>query len=306
MTLKQLEAFYWAAISENFLTAADRLHVSVSSLSKRLTELEQSLRCTLFDRSGHRAKLTDAGQALLPQARQLLEAAAAMQNTAVTQHSLSGQCAFGMGELSALTWMPRFITAVRKAHPGLTLAPHVDIGSMLEDRLDKGELEFAVIAGRSSRSSIVSYPLTQARFTWVVSPRLFGSNKRLAPDVLKSSLLTTLPPGAGTTRILDEWLLARGITGEQRLVCNHWGAIAGLLTEGVGIGFLPEGMARTLARRGELRILRNWPPLTPLAYAFQTHRDNWKPLIAAMHTIAEEVADFSRMEFAKTTIKMAK
>ena len=70
MTLKQLEAFYWAATCANFTTAAQRVHLSISSLSKRLTELEQSLGRTLFDRSGHRATLTEAGQALLPPARQ--------------------------------------------------------------------------------------------------------------------------------------------------------------------------------------------------------------------------------------------
>ncbi|MGU4703868.1 LysR family transcriptional regulator, partial [Burkholderia cepacia] len=40
-TLKQLDAFYWAATCANFSTAAQRLHLSVSSLSKRINELEQ-------------------------------------------------------------------------------------------------------------------------------------------------------------------------------------------------------------------------------------------------------------------------
>ena len=72
MTLKQLEAFYWAAASSSFAVAADRLHVSQSSLSKRIAELEGQLRKVLFDRSGHRAALTDAGQQLLPLARRML------------------------------------------------------------------------------------------------------------------------------------------------------------------------------------------------------------------------------------------
>jgi len=298
MTLKQLEAFYWAATSENFVAAAERLHVSVSSLSKRLTELEESLDRTLFDRSGHRAKLTDAGHGLLPQARQLLEGAAAIQNGGPLENALGGRCAFGMGELSALTWMPRLIAAIYQTYPALILEPYVDIGSVLEDRVDRGELEFAVVAGRSSRSTIVSYPLTDARFTWVASPRTFGKAAKLPPDLLQRTRLVTLPSGAGTTRILDAWLLAQGITSEQRLVCNHWGAVAGLLIEGVGVGFLPEGMARSISRRGGLRLLNNWPALAPLGYAFQAHRDNWKPLIPIMRAVAQKVADFSRVESA--------
>ena len=72
MTLKQLEAFYWAASASSFGVAADRLHVSPSTLSKRIAELEGQLGTPLFDRSGHRAVLTEAGQQLLPLARRML------------------------------------------------------------------------------------------------------------------------------------------------------------------------------------------------------------------------------------------
>ena len=68
MTLKQLEAFYWAATCANFAMAAERLHLSTSSLSKRLVELEDALGVQLFDRSGHKAVLTEAGERFLPRA----------------------------------------------------------------------------------------------------------------------------------------------------------------------------------------------------------------------------------------------
>ena len=64
MTLKQLEAFYWAATCRNFAVAAQRVNLSLSSLSKRIAELEASLGQTLFDRAGHRAVLTEAGERL--------------------------------------------------------------------------------------------------------------------------------------------------------------------------------------------------------------------------------------------------
>ena len=67
-SIKQLEAFWWAATCANFATAAERVHLSVSSLSKRIAELEAALGQSLFDRSGHRAALTEAGERLLPAA----------------------------------------------------------------------------------------------------------------------------------------------------------------------------------------------------------------------------------------------
>ena len=55
---------------------------------------------------------------------------------------------------------------VRAAHPGLVLEPYVDIGQVLEQRVADGELDFAVIAGRSSRVGIASAPIGQAAFSW--------------------------------------------------------------------------------------------------------------------------------------------
>jgi len=42
MTLKQLEAFYLAATLGSFALAAQRVHVTQSSLSKRIAEMEAS------------------------------------------------------------------------------------------------------------------------------------------------------------------------------------------------------------------------------------------------------------------------
>ena len=293
MTLKQLEAFYWAATCANFAVAAQRLHLSVSSLSKRIAELEESLQQPLFDRSGHKATLTDAGQQLLPKARDLLESASALRKAFTGSEGLSGRCHFGVGELSALTWLPRFIAEARKAHPRLVLEPYVDVGAVLEHKVDKGELDFAVIAGRSSRQTILSQPITQAHFVWMASPSLTGRVASMSASLVDSHPLISLPPGAGTTRIIDDWLLSQGITTEERIFCNNWGAIAGMLIEGVGVGILPQGWAGKLVKRKQLRVMKSEPELAPLAYSFQWRRDEVRPVIAQMRNLTGRVVDFS-------------
>src|SRR5687768_17628312 len=113
MTLKQLEAFYLAATLGSFALAAQRVHVTQSSLSKRIAELEESVGAELFDRSTKRAQLTEPGHRLMPVAAQML----ALQEDAKTlTHSspvLSGVCRFGISELGALTWLPRFVARIR-------------------------------------------------------------------------------------------------------------------------------------------------------------------------------------------------
>ena len=96
MTLKQLEAFYWAATCASFAVAAERLHLSVSSLSKRIAELEEALGQLLFDRSGHKAALTEAGQRLLPQAGDMLASAERIRASVAQSAGSSGRCRFGV------------------------------------------------------------------------------------------------------------------------------------------------------------------------------------------------------------------
>ena len=116
----------------------------------------------------------------------------------------------------------------------------------------------------------------------------------MTPRMLQDYPLVTLPQGAGTSRILDEWLMANDIDAAYRLSCNSWGAIAGLLIEGIGVGFLPESWARSLSRRGELRVLNAAPALSPLVYTFQKRRNDERPLLAEILAAVRATVDFGR------------
>lgn len=294
MTLKQLEAFYWAATSSTFLVAAERLHVSQSSLSKRIAELEAQLRRPLFDRSGHRAVLTEAGQQLLPLARRMLGLADEMLSLVAEGSGLRGYCRFGVGDLAALTWLPDLVAHVRAAYPDLVLEPYVDVGATLAQRLDSGELDFAVIAGYSSNSVIASEAIAQVRFSWAAAPELVQGRRAITASLLQETALIGMPPGAGTTRVLEQWLAVHNMVPGRRLTCNNLAAIAGLVAAGVGLGLFPEGWLRQMAARGAVVELRGRPALPPLQYTFQWRRDDTRPLLARMREAVAATVDFTK------------
>lgn len=65
---------YFVAVAENlsFSRAARQLHMATSPLSRRVRDLEHELGTTLFERDSHSVRLTPAGSALLPIARDVL------------------------------------------------------------------------------------------------------------------------------------------------------------------------------------------------------------------------------------------
>lgn len=288
-SIKQLEAFWWAASCANFATAAQRVHLSVSSLSKRISELEVALGHQLFDRSGHRAVLTEDGQRLLPAALEVINAMAALNRALDSGPALVGTCRFGVGELSALTWLPAFVAAMRQAHPRLLLEPFVDVGGVLERRLADGELDFAVVAGRSSRSELLSQPVGTARFGWAAAPGLAGAARLGLPALLQRYPLVSLPQTAGTARLLDDWLSAHHATAPQRIASNSWGAVAGMLRLGVGVGILPLDWIKAL----QLRHLAPSQPLAPLRYTLQWRRGDTRSLLTTMQALVPAHVDFS-------------
>ncbi|MEV5569692.1 LysR family transcriptional regulator [Spirillospora sp. NPDC052269] len=121
MEVRQLRYFVAAAEHEHFGRAAEALHIVQPAVSKQVARLERELGLTLFDRSHRRARLTPDGQAFLVHARRALRgidrAAAAAADIAAGS---TGLLRIG----SNLVFNPRIeaaLTAVRDAHPGITL-----------------------------------------------------------------------------------------------------------------------------------------------------------------------------------------
>ena len=81
-TLEQLRQFVTTAECGSFSAAARRLGRAQSAVSTAIGLLEADLDMELFDRSGRNAKLTDAGELLLLEARELLSQAEALDNRA--------------------------------------------------------------------------------------------------------------------------------------------------------------------------------------------------------------------------------
>lgn len=74
-TVELLHLRYFVAVAQelNFSMAARKLHMAASPLSRRIKDLENELGHRLFDRDTHHVTLTQAGSALLPIARGVLE-----------------------------------------------------------------------------------------------------------------------------------------------------------------------------------------------------------------------------------------
>ena len=292
MTLKQLEAFYWAASCSSFAMAADRLNISVSSLSKRITELEQSIGGALFNRDGRSALLSPLGENLLEEAADLLRRADEFMSMAAQRRGAGGRCRLGVGELTALTWMAAFIKHAQAESPGLMISPQVHLGEVLQQKITNGELDCAIVAGTSPSGAIASHRIGQVDYKWVAAPSLAQQKRRWRASDIVAQTLISLPQGAGTTPLVDQWLNRHGLVPGRKLQCDALGGVSALLQEGLGVGFLPVAWADALIARNRLTALPHAPALATLVYTFQWRRDDRRPMLLNMRAAAEHCINF--------------
>jgi DNA-binding transcriptional LysR family regulator len=126
--------------------AAEHVGRSQSAVSQQMRKLEEKLGQRLFRKQGRGLELTEAGELLLNYARRMLalndEAVAALQSA-----GLEGVVRFGLPSDFAETWLPTALGQFKRAHPLIRVEANVDRNSVLLDKLNKGQLDLAMLFG---------------------------------------------------------------------------------------------------------------------------------------------------------------
>jgi DNA-binding transcriptional LysR family regulator len=292
MTLKQLQAFYWAAKLGSFSIAADRLSISQSSLSKRIAELESNLGKVLFERSARRATLTIEGELALAHTRQMLDIESALRQQLDTAGLIQGTLRMGIGELSAATWFPKFMQRAALSHPDLNIQPLVSQARSMEAQVERGTLDCAVIAGHTSRQTLASDKLCSVGFAWMASPQMGIKTRMLTPETLYQYPVIAPAEPSGQAQAFSDWLTSNSMRVERLINCNSVHAAVELCVAGVGITVLPRHHLQPVLKRKLLFILKSTPEFPPLAYCFVWRRDDTRPFLPQVRQLVMEEVNF--------------
>jgi len=293
MTLKQLEAFYWAASLGSFSAAANKLNVTQSTLSKRIQELEVTLGRSLFTRTTQNISLTDSGHRILALSHQMLQMENEIVKSATGDTWIGGFYRAGISELTATTWFPAFAARLYQDNENLTLESHVDLASALSKKLLKGEIDFAILPFSSySNHSFNSVPLSVVNFLWASSPQRIPENRRLNLKEISIHPHITMTSESQLKSAYDTWAAMHKINPKRFISCNLLNAIVALTIADVGISLLPESLVKKLSERGELTAHLCDVPLPQIEYSFCWKKDDTRLSISAMANIAVEYANY--------------
>ncbi len=204
----------------SFSEASRRLGVPVSSVSRKISDLERHLGVRLLERTTRAVKATEAGNDLLPSCQGILDA---LDSTLAALQSRKTEVA---GTLRLAT-PPSLsdLLVVPLIHGFLQEYPKVSAKVLVTDRhLDmvKDEVDISLRVGRQADSSLISRPLLRYRHILVAAPSYLAGagepshpadlrhHRRIGFDEWFSDVSWRLSNGAHTER-----LLLRGGSGHQ-------------------------------------------------------------------------------------------
>ena len=243
-TLRQLEYLVAVVDLRHFGRAAERCHATQSTLSAGLRDLEAALGVQLIERTKRKVLPTPLGEAVADQARQLLDGAAELVETAQGGgEPLTGRFRLGVIPTIGPFLLPRVLAGLRHAYPELKLFLREEHTQPLLDRLRRGDLEAALIALPYDVSAFDSIGLG-ADPLWLAAPKdhpLIRAKRATvaAVDIPPEEMLLLEDGHCLRDHALAACHLPRPPGGEVFQATSLY-TLVEMVANGLGVTFLPE------------------------------------------------------------------
>ena len=210
MDTRLLKVFQAVARHGGLAGAAVELHLTPSALSHRLKGLETDLGCRLFERSGRRMILTQAGEQLLAAIEAPLESlAAAATNLRSLGRWGHGRLRIGIAADLCSELLPMAMDELRREFSKLHVV--IEIGELpdLAHRIRDRRLDLAVGVAIDPIPGIEFQPIFEDELAWMVYPdHPWAEGRALSLPEMRKEPMLHYPSGSPTATLIDRYFQA--------------------------------------------------------------------------------------------------
>lgn len=256
-----LRFFLAVCRTNSFIAAAGRLHVTHSTVSRRITALEESLDTQLFLRTEKGCRLTPAGEALLPYAEQLETTVMNLEESVHGKDSqLSGTIRIGAPDGLGNCFLATHLGEFQQRHPQLEVEL---IAVPMYYSLTKREIDILITITKPSSGNIVARKITDYRLGLFASRSYLAARPKITKqeDLAEHDLVDYIEDLLydENLKFLSEFAPNQKARFRSSTVVGQMNAVVA----GAGIGVVPYFMAHTE------------PTLVPVLPDFHTDRWFW-------------------------------
>lgn len=243
MEIRQLTHFVAVAEERHFTRAAQRLHIVQSGLSASIRGLERELGTRLFTRSTRQVTPTDAGRALLTEARRVLAAVeTARDAVAAVRGLLRGRLRIGIMQSMRGLPLAAALADLHAAHPGVELELRQAGSSDLAAQVRDAALDLAFLALPRAPEGVALTRLLDIPMV-VACPaghRLAERGGPVALADLAGEDFVDLPAGWGTRILIDAAFSTAGLARRIPFEVGEVGFLLDLVAQGLGVALVPD------------------------------------------------------------------
>ncbi|WP_039054747.1 transcriptional regulator CynR [Enterobacter sp. Bisph1] len=246
MLARDIQYFLAVAEHQGFTHAAAALHVSQPALSQQVRQLEESLGVQLFDRSGRKTRLTDAGEVYLLHARR---AAQMLEEGKRALHDV-GDLSRGTLRIAVTPTFTSYlvgplIEAFHRKYPKITVQIHEVAQEQMEKQLLADELDVGIAFEEGHAADIEAQPLMVETLALVVgSLHPLVGERTIGLKTLQEESLMLLSKEFATREQIDRYCNEHNIHPRVLMEANTIGALIEVVRRTTLSTLLPAAIAR--------------------------------------------------------------
>ncbi len=260
-SVKQLQYLLAVHKEQNFNRAAEACHISQSTLSVAINNLEELVGQQLIERDNRKLMFTSMGEMVVEQARLIIDQTVNMMKLIEADGDvMAGDVRLGCIPTIAPFLLHRLAKASRKTYPHLRLRLVEDTTSQLLSALEKGEIDVAILALPIDTGAFHVMKVGHDKFKLVVH-----KSRKSEVECVKD--FEELPEGS--LMLLEKEHCLRGhvleacrLTKTEKIhpfAATSLTTLVTMLEDGEGISFLPDMAIETGILRGTQLIALDVP-----------------------------------------------
>lgn len=252
----------------SFSAASDKMGVPISTLSRKINELEEALNVQLLERSRHGVKPTYKGQQFYEQARPGVELLADAQKAVTSAHTLQGKLRLSVPPNFSLWW--DLLIAFQQRYPDITLFCHSSerVVDLFEDGVD-----VALRMGEINTEDVIAKPVMSVEAVFVASPTFLARHG--TPQTLAEMALLPVMAWESLNHGVFEWGSGtEKVKYDPFFSTNNSQGLLHYALSGMGVAQLLDFSARPWLEKGDLiQLLPDLPEyLLPLHLVYARHK----------------------------------
>ncbi|WP_300436304.1 hydrogen peroxide-inducible genes activator [Christiangramia sp.] len=295
MTITQLHYVLAVAEHKNFTKAAQKVFVTQPTLSMQIQKLEEELEVTIFDRTKKPIQLTEVGQKIVQQARNIVNESDRIQDIVDQQKGFIGGI-FRLGVIPTImpTLLPMFIGNFIKKYPKVKLKIEELHTEAIIEKLKEGHLDAAIAATPLEVEGIKENVLYYEPFVpYIPNNEEKASSEKIDIDDLEINNMLLLEDGhCFKDGIINLCKASRDYEGDQlQLESGSFETLIKLANEGMGMTLLPYLHTLELkeAEKKNLKMFKDPVPAREVSLIYNRSELKMQIIEALRSTIASVV-----------------